>query len=141
MLVVSLDDAGIWPIGWPLDRPPLQSLPTLVQAMPIEFDDVSLDEVFKTAAQQTGVRVLVDRHRIASKNIDLKQIKITQPPSNNYWSIVLQRVTGPHRIIRELLVDEAGTAFVWMTTMDPKRLGEREKQREALMLKKEKAKK
>lgn len=135
---VPLEEAGVWPIGWPLEKPPLQAMPSLVETVPIEFEDAKLSDVLEMAAEQTETRILSDRYRIAAKGQSLDKLMVTQAPAKTLWSIVLARVTGPHGIIRELLVDEAGTPFVWITPMDPKRLNEREKQREVLMERKAK---
>lgn len=129
---VLLEEQGVWPIGWPLEKPPLQSMPALVETVPIEFEDAALSDVIAMASEQTEIPILSDRWRLTAKGLSLQELKVTQVPTKTLWSIVLARVTGPHAIIRELLIDEAGTPFVWITPMDPKRLNEREKQRDIL---------
>ncbi len=129
---VLLEEQGVWPIGWPLEKPPLQSMPALVETVPIEFEDAALSDVIAMASEQTEIPILSDRWRLTAKGLSLQELKVTQVPAKTLWSIVLARVTGPHAIIRELLIDEAGTPFVWITPMDPKRLNDREKQREVL---------
>jgi hypothetical protein len=42
---------------------------------------------------------------------------------------LLDRVTFPH-LMRELLQDEAGKPFIWVTTRTVKQLNERNRQRE-----------
>ena len=48
------------------------------------------------------------------------------------WSGLLDRVTFPH-LMRELLQDEAGTPFVFVTTRTVAQLNERAKQVERLL--------
>ncbi len=133
LVVVLLDEPGTWPIGWPLDKPPLQVMPKMVEIMPIEFDDLPLAAVCQRAAKASDVPVLIDQPRIAAKKLDLQTIKATQLPKRTLWSIVLQQSVSPHHLLRENLMDEGGHPFVWVTTDDPKRITERGKQREALL--------
>lgn len=133
LVLVPIEEPGVWPIGWPLDRAPLKATPKLVEVVPIEIDDALLPEIFARASKACEVPVLVDQWRIAARGVDLNQTRFSALPKRTMWSIVLQNATSPSHLIREILLDEAGKPFVWITTDDPKRANERAKQREVLI--------
>lgn len=133
LVIVPIDSTGVWPVGWPLDKAPLKATPKLVALVPIEIDETTLPEVFVRAAKECDIPVLVDQWRIAARGVDLTETKFSALPKRTMWSIVLQNATSPSHLIREVLLDEAGNPFVWITTDDPKRANERAKQREVLI--------
>lgn len=133
LVIVPLGEAGVWPVGWPLEKAPLKVTPKLVEVLPLEIDDTNLPGVFARASRECEIPVLVDGWRIAARGVDLAEAKFSLLPKRTMWSIVLVNATSPHHLVREVLVDEAGKPFVWISTDDPKRLNERAKQREVLI--------
>jgi len=124
------EDAARWPVGWPLTRAPLHIAPKIVQIVPVELDDVPLSDVLSAVSSATGIPILVDEWRISRAGVDLEKLRVTQPLKKMTWSGFLDRVTFP-KLMREILVDENGTPFVWITTRTVKQLNERAKQRDA----------
>ena len=121
-----------WPIGWPLEKPPITSMPKFVEVVPVEFSDVPLVDVVHAISIQTEIRILTDHHRIVEANIPLGELKVNQEYRRMTWSGLLDRVTFPD-LMRELLQDEAGTPFVFITTRTVAQLNERSRQRERLL--------
>ncbi|NQV25891.1 MAG: hypothetical protein HQ518_16145 [Rhodopirellula sp.] len=131
--VSPLDETeSAWPIGWPLERPPVASMPKFVEAVPIEFDDVPLIDVIHAISVQTGISILTDHRRAIEANIQLSELKVNQEYRKMTWSGLLDRVTFPH-LMRELLQDEAGTPFVFVTTRTVTQMNERARQVERLL--------
>lgn len=124
------DDTARWPIGWPLSRAPLHIAPKIVEVVEVELDDKPLLDVLHGVATSTQIPVLVDTWRIAQAEINLDEFKVTQVRKKMTWSGFLDRATFP-KLMREILVDENGTPFVWITTRTVKQLNERSKQRDA----------
>lgn len=124
------DDAAKWPIGWPLSRAPLHIAPKIVEVVEIDLDDKPLLDVLAGVAAATEIPVLVDTWRIRQAKIDLNEFRVTQLPKKMTWSGFLDRATFP-KLMREIVVDENGKPFVWITTRTVKQLNERAKQRDA----------
>jgi len=125
-------DTAAWPIGWPLEKPPITSMPKFVEIIPIEFTNVALVDVVHAISVQTGIPILTDHRRIFEANIPLSKLKVNQDYRKMTWSGLLDRVTFPD-LMRELLQDEAGTPFVFLTTRTVAQLNERASQRERLI--------
>ena len=124
--------AATWPIGWPLDRPPITSMPKFVEIVPVEFEDVALVDVIHAISVQTEMPILVDQRRAFEASIPLNELKVNQEYRKMTWSGLLDRVTFP-KLMRELLQDEAGTPFVFVTTRTVAQMNERAKQVERLL--------
>lgn len=128
-IVPLAETSGVWPVGWPLERAPLHAMPKMVEVVPVELDELPLTDVLTAAAVKTGVPILVDSHRIKAAGIQFERLRVSQPLKRMTWSGLLDRVTFPD-LMRELLQDEAGKPFVWVTTRSVKQLNERNRQRE-----------
>jgi hypothetical protein len=126
------EPAAAWPVGWPLEKPPITSMPKLVEVVPVEFSDVPLVDVVHAISIQTEIPILTDHRRIFEANIPLSELKVNQEYRKMTWSGLLDRVTFPD-LMRELLQDEAGTPFVFMTTRTVAQLNERSRQRDRLL--------
>ena len=124
--------AATWPIGWPLERPPITSMPKFVEIVPVEFEDVALVDVIHAISVQTEMPILVDQRRAFEASIPLNELKVNQEYRKMTWSGLLDRVTFP-KLMRELLQDEAGTPFVFVTTRTVAQMNERAKQVERLL--------
>jgi hypothetical protein len=123
-------DGAKWPIGWPLSRAPLHVAPKIVEVVTIDLDDEPFLDVLTGVSSLTKIPVLVDTWRIQQADFDLDKFRVTQLPKKMTWSGFLDRATFP-KLMREILVDENGTPFVWITTRTVKQLNERAKQRDS----------
>lgn len=130
-------NTATWPIGWPLEKPPITSMPKFVEVIPVEFDNVPLVDVIHAISVQTDILILTDHRRIFEANVPLNKLKVNQDYRKMTWSGLLDRVTFPD-LMRELLQDEAGTPFVLVTTRTVAQLNERASQRERLIQQKAK---
>ena len=125
-------ETDAWPIGWPLERPPISSMPKFVELVPVEFSDVKLTDVIHAISVQTELPILIDHRRAFKANVQIGELKVNQEFRKMTWSGLLDRVTFPN-LMRELLQDEAGTPFVFVTTRTVAQLNERAKQVERLL--------
>lgn len=125
------DKSSPWPVGWPLQRSPINSIPKFVEIVPVELTDVPLADVIVAISAKTEVPILIDQHRVRKANIQLDKLLVNQDYRKVTWSSLLNRVTFPS-LMRELLEDESGTPFVWITTRTVSQLNERAKQRDRL---------
>ncbi len=125
-------DAAAWPVGWPLEKPPITSMPKFVEIVPVEFEDVALVDVIHAISVQTGMPIQVDHRRAFEAKIPLAALKVNQEHRKMTWSGLLDRVTFP-KLMRELLQDEAGTPFVFVTTRTVAQMNDRAQQVERLL--------
>lgn len=127
LVVEPLDSlSNPWPIGWPLDkeRPRNETVPALFDQVEAGFEDVVLTDVLSAVEQACGTRVIVDYQKCAKRNIDPASMKVSLPKKKTAWILILRTVTGNARLTREVLVDEAGTGFVYVFPFEPKRAGD-----------------
>ena len=125
-------ETAAWPIGWPLQKPPISSMPKFVEIVPVEFSDVKLTDVIHAISVQTEMPILIDYRRAFEANVRIDKLTVNQEFKKMTWSGLLDRVTFPN-LMRELLQDEAGTPFVFVTTRTVAQLNERAKQLERLL--------
>jgi len=111
-----------WPIGWPLqdERPRNEIAPALFEQIEAGFEDVSLADVLSAIEQATGTRVVVDYGKCAKRNIDPASLNVSLPKKKTAWILILRSVAAQARLTREIMLDEAGTAFVSVFPFEPK---------------------
>lgn len=112
-----------WPIGWPLDKdqPRNEAVPALFDQVEAGFEDVSLADVLSAVEQACGTRVIIDYPKCAKRNIDPATLQVSLPRKKTAWILILRTVTGQSRLTRDVMLDEAGTGFVYVTPFEPKR--------------------
>lgn len=110
----------VWPIGWDLTKSRPETAPELFKLIPVEFDGVRLLDVTTAISTKTGVPILYDHFRIEAADIKLPTLTATHPSRKTSWSLMLRRITTPHKLTRRLRIDEQGTPFVWITTLQPR---------------------
>ncbi len=119
LTVYPLDAAGkFWPVGWPREGSIPETCPELFQFKNIELDDQPLAEILETVAGVIKVPILIDRQGLEAKGIDLAEVKITYPRKKTTWTEALKSFTYKAKAKVEVLVDEAGKPFIWVTPID-----------------------
>jgi hypothetical protein len=111
-----------WPIGWPIDkdRPRNETAPALFEQVEAGFEDVTLADVLSAVEQACGTRVIVDYEKCAQRKIDPASHQVSLPKKKTAWILILRSVTAQARLTREVMLDEAGTAFVYVFPFQPK---------------------
>lgn len=117
-LVVEPQNAKLhqWPIGWPLQRASFKAAPKLFAMVPIELSDAELSDVITAISELSETPILIDYGELDAKQIDLEKIKVFFPRKMTSWSLALRQIVVPNRLTQDLWQDEAGRAFVWVTT-------------------------
>lgn len=119
LTVYPLEEKGkVWPVGWPRDRNVPDTCPELFKFKTVELDDEPLDEVLEAVAGVIKIPILVDRHALASKGVDLADVKITFPKKKTTWTEALKSFTYKAKAKFDVLIDEAGKPFLWVTPID-----------------------
>jgi hypothetical protein len=110
-------EAKAWPVGWPRRQPPPQTAPTLFEIKTIELDEEPLDEVLEAVAGVLGIPILIDSAALEAKGIDLAEVTISHPHKRTLWKSALDSFLYKAKAKFEILIDEAGKPFVWVTPL------------------------
>lgn len=113
----------LWNIGWPLQKQRIKAAPKFFAMTLIELDNVSLADLLPTVAELTETPVMLDYYEIEEKNIDFPSLKVSVKRTQTSWSVALKSAVVTRKLSREIWQDEAGRAFVWITTVRPGRSG------------------
>lgn len=116
--------AELWPIGWPLQQQRIKAAPKFFAMTPIELNQVQLTDLLPTVAELTETPIMVDYYEIEQKNIDLSKLTVSFKRAETSWSVALKTMVVAKKLSREVWQDEAGRAFVWITTNRPGRSGQ-----------------
>ena len=118
LVVVALSETDdVWPVGWPLQKSNAETAPKLFKFADteIELEDIELDGVLEAAAGVIEIPILIDRHGLSQKRIDLSKVKVSHPAKRTTWMNALRTLTFQAKVKPELLIDEAGRPLLWIT--------------------------
>jgi len=68
--------------------------------------------------QGIGMPILIDRAGLAAADIDLSQAKVSFPRKRTTWKDALTTMTFKARTRFDVLIDEAGKPFLWVTPLN-----------------------
>lgn len=114
-----------WPAGWELDTLKMtrrNAAPKMFRMVPVELNNASLLKVFDLIAENTDVPIYVNDFELAEKNINPEKLTVNYPRKRTSWSLLLKSMAIQQRLRQELVIDEKGKAFVWVTVFEPKKL-------------------
>ena len=118
LLITSSERAAeSWPVGWPSDASPRESIPALFQFINVEVDGVALEEALDAVQQRLDVPFLYDHNSLARQGIDPARVTVKLPGSKTYYKRIIDRLLSQARLKAEVRVDEAGKAFLWITSL------------------------
>lgn len=118
LVMVDLAEPGqCWPVGWPLPNPGPVMAPKMYSYTTVDLQDIELDGVLDALGDAIGVPILIDTLGIAANKIDLPKLKVTHPAKRTTWSIALKDLIVPLKMRPDLMIDEAGKPFLWVTVL------------------------
>ncbi|MCS7306249.1 MAG: hypothetical protein NZ602_14220 [Thermoguttaceae bacterium] len=109
----------IWPVGWTPEKLPKDILPKLYEFLDVRLDRVSAAEALRAIADRLQVVYLMDHNALARHGIEPEKAVVSFPASRTYYAKVLERVLSQAGLKYEVRIDEAGTPFLWITTVKP----------------------
>jgi hypothetical protein len=109
----SVDDA--WPIGWESKASPRETVPALFEFLNVEIEGYTLQEALDAIAPRVKLPLYWDHAALAKHKIDPTTIQVHVPRTRTFYKRILDRVLAQARLTGTLRVDEAGTAFYWIT--------------------------
>jgi hypothetical protein len=108
-------DNEAWPTGTESNKSPRDIAPVLMESLNVEIDGYTLAEAIDAIGPRLKIPIYWDHFAITSAKIDPATIKVSVPKTRTYYKRVLDRVLAQAHLAAQLRVDEAGTAFLWIT--------------------------
>jgi hypothetical protein len=115
--IAADESGGAWPVGWPRQQSPPETAPALFDIKAIDLEEEPLDGILEAAAGVIGIPILIDRPAMEARQIDLAKVKITHPRKRTTWITALNSFTFKAKAKFEVLIDEAGKPFLWVTPL------------------------
>ena len=107
-----------WPVGWPLEKPPVQVEPKLFETIELEIRGFPLKDALHAIEKRTGVPFFYDQNSMARAGIELSTTKVTVVQKKISFMVAIGKLLrqSKPRLIEELRMDEKGTPFLWIST-------------------------
>ncbi len=109
--------AESWPVGWPPEKSPRETLPELFSFLNVEIEDTALSSALETIAERIKAPILYDHNSLARQRIDPDQARVSYPAERTYYQRIIDRMVNQARLTSELRVDEAGRPLLWISTL------------------------
>jgi hypothetical protein len=114
--IVSTSEANdAWPIGWESQSSPRETAPMLFESLNVEIAGYTLTEAIDAIAPRLKLPIYWDHAALAKQKTDPATIQVHLPRTRTYYKRILDRVLAQARLHSDVRVDEAGTAFIWIT--------------------------
>ncbi len=119
--LADIDNA--WPVGWdpPQGTRRTKLAPRLFKMVPVQFDDVPLQDVLDAITQASGVPIIIDHRAVEQKGIDLAETTLSYPAKRVAWIQVIHSAAARNHMTEKLRVDEGGKPFVHVAPFVPRR--------------------
>lgn len=119
LIVDSQNADEHWPVGWPIQKPPVQVEPKLFEQLELEIRGFPLADVLKAIQTRTGVPMIYDHNSMARHGVDLHATKVTLVRKQVSFSVALAKLLNQSKpaLIDELRVDESGKPFLWISVL------------------------
>ncbi len=108
-----------WPVGWAPEKSAADSLPALFDFLNVNVQNVSAATALDAIAKRVEAPVLFDHNALARNGIDPDKAMVTLPRGRTTYSLTLRKLLFQARLQFEVRTDEAGTPFLWVTSIKP----------------------
>lgn len=106
-----------WPVGWPPQDNPGQTLPELFKFLNVEIADTALGDTLAAIGGRIKAPIVIDYNALARLDIDLAAKKVDLPKTNTFYAKALDRILFPAHLKYEIRVDEADKPFLWISSI------------------------
>jgi hypothetical protein len=111
-------DQEPWPIGRPAEAAQ-KPLPALYDFHPVNVSGVSATKLLAEVGKHVNAPVLFDHNALARHGIEPDKATVSLSQPRTTYSLALRKMLGKVGLKFEVLVDEAGKAFLWVSTIKP----------------------
>ena len=112
-------DREVWPAGWRANQSPRQLAPQLFEPLNIEIEGFTLEKALDALQPRLGLPVLLDEWILGEQNIDPAKVDVKLPARKTFLKNAVDRMLSQARLASEIRIDDAGTAFLWITQFGP----------------------
>ncbi|HUT14453.1 MAG TPA: hypothetical protein VMY42_28465 [Thermoguttaceae bacterium] len=119
LVVKAQPDLEVWPVGWEPEGPRQDVLPAAFEFYNVNIQGVSAAQALEAIGKRLDVAVLIDHNALARHGIDPSKVPVSHPAGRTTYSLVLRKILFQARLKSEIRVDEAGTPFLWVSTIKP----------------------
>jgi hypothetical protein len=109
----------IWPVGRKPEKPLPEILPDLFEFLNVNVQNVSAATAIEAIGKRLKTPVLYDHIALSKYKIDPAKATVSFARARSNYSMALGKMLFPAGLEFEVRVDEAGTAFLWITTTRP----------------------
>jgi len=106
-----------WPIGWPIQRPPIQVVPTLSNTLPINIRGIKIKAALDAIQGRAGIVFLYDQNTLAREGIELDEVRVNLTHKKIGLGVCVSRLLSQSKpkMTDEIRIDENGKPFLWIT--------------------------
>jgi hypothetical protein len=104
-----------WPIGWELHKTPGRTAPSLFEFLNAEIDGYTLEETLSAIGPRVKIPLYLDHAALRAHQIDPANIQVRLPRTRTFYKRIIDRALTQARLGSQVRIDEAGTAFLWIT--------------------------
>jgi hypothetical protein len=109
----------IWPIGAPPEKTAQELLPSLMEFLNVNVQNVSAATAAEAIAKRLKAPAIYDRVGLARHGIDPDKKMVSLPNARTTHSLALKKILYQAGLKYEIRVDEGGTPFIWISTIKP----------------------
>ncbi len=106
-----------WPVGWPANKSPRETLPALFTFINVEIDGFSLYQAVGAISKRLESPVLFDHNSMARHGIDGDKVEVSLPRGRTYYKKIIDKLLYQAKMKSELRIDENDKPFIWASTL------------------------
>ncbi len=108
-----------WPVGWPTEKPLLETLPEMFDFLNVEIENFKLSDALNAIQKRLKIPFLYDHNSMARHGVNPAEVMVTLPKGRSYYKRIIDRMLAQARpqLRSEIRTDEAGQPFLWITTV------------------------
>lgn len=112
--------ADTWPVGYKPERSPSQTVPGLFEFLTVEVEGYTVAEALEAIGARVQWRgepvpIVWDRFAMRRDGVDPTTAQARFPRRKTFYKNLLDKLATQGRLRLDLLVDEAGRPFLWLT--------------------------
>ena len=115
----AAENQETWPVGWPLKKPERKVLPGMFELVNVELEDIPLSQLLDVLGERLKVPILFDQAALERQKIDPAKVRVSLPPKESMYAIVLNKTLAHGKLKYALRVDEADRPLLWIMTLLP----------------------
>lgn len=108
-----------WPVGWPPEKPPRDTMPDVFKFLNVEIADTPLSGALDSIQERLKSPFLYDHNSLARHKVDPAAVRVNVPEGKTYYKGIIDRMLSQSKpqLKCEIRVDEAGQPLLWITTV------------------------